>query len=77
MAVLHLVESGKLGLDTDVNQHLKTWKVPTNTFTESTKVTLRQLLTHTAGITVHGFPGYASGAVRPTVVQVLTGGEAG
>ena len=34
MAVLHLVESGKLGLDTDVNQYLKTWKVPTNTFTE-------------------------------------------
>ena len=73
MAVLHLVEAGKLDLDTDVNLYLKTWKVPSNTFTENTKVTLRALLTHTAGITVHGFPGYASGAVRPSVVQVLNG----
>ena len=60
MAVLHLAESGKLDLDADVNQYLKTWKVPENTFTQKTKVTLRELLTHTAGMTVHGFPGYAS-----------------
>ena len=73
MAVLHLAESGKLNLDTDVNQYLKTWKVPANTFTERTNVTLRELLTHTAGITVHGFPGYATDATRPSVVQVLNG----
>ena len=73
MAVLHLVESGKLYLDKDVNQYLKTWKVPPNTFTATTKVTLRELLTHTAGMTVHGFPGYASGSALPTLVQVLNG----
>jgi CubicO group peptidase (beta-lactamase class C family) len=73
MAVLHLVESGKLNLDADVNQYLKTWKVPANTFTEKTKVTLRELLSHTAGMTVHGFPGYASGSPLPTLVQVLNG----
>jgi CubicO group peptidase (beta-lactamase class C family) len=56
-----------------VNQYLKTWKVPANTFTEKTKVTLRELLTHTAGMTVHGFPGYAFNAARPTLVQVLKG----
>ena len=73
LAVLHLAESGKLDLDTDVNQYLKTWKVPADTLTEHTKVTLRELLNHTAGITVHGFPGYASDAARPSVVQVLNG----
>ena len=73
MAVLHLAESGKFDLDTDVNRYLKTWKVPANTFTGTTKVTLRELLTHTAGMTVHGFPGYASGSALPTVVQVLNG----
>ena len=73
MAVLHLVESGKLNLDTDVNQYLKTWKVPASPFTEKTKVTLRELLSHTAGMTVHGFPGYASGSPLPTLVQVLNG----
>ncbi len=34
---------------------------------------MRELLTHTAGMTVHGFPGYASGAPVPTLVQVLNG----
>jgi CubicO group peptidase (beta-lactamase class C family) len=73
MAVLHLVEAGKLNLDADVNQYLKTWKVPANSFTEKTKVTLRELLTHTAGMTIHGFPGYAADAPLPTLVQVLNG----
>lgn len=73
MAALHLVEAGKLNLDADVNQYLKTWKVPANSFTEKTKVTLRELLTHTAGMTIHGFPGYASDAPLPTLVQVLNG----
>ena len=36
-------------------------------------VTLRRLLSHNAGTTVHGFPGYAVGAPVPTVVQVLDG----
>jgi CubicO group peptidase (beta-lactamase class C family) len=73
LAVLHLAESGKLDLDADVNQYLKTWKVPANSFTQTTKVTLRELLSHTAGMTVHGFPGYASDAARPTLLQVLNG----
>lgn len=73
LAVLRLVQSGKLNLDTDVNQYLKTWKVPSNPLTDRTKVTLRELLTHTAGLTVHGFAGYASDAPLPTLVQVLNG----
>ena len=55
---LALVEQGKLALDEDVNQKLKTWKVPDNGFTKTEKVTLRRLMSHTAGLTVHGFPGY-------------------
>jgi CubicO group peptidase (beta-lactamase class C family) len=73
MAVLRLVQSGMLDLDADVNQYLKTWKIPGNSFTEKTKVTLRELLMHTAGLTVHGFPGYASNDPLPTLVQVLNG----
>lgn len=73
LGVMHLVQAGKLDLDKDVNQYLKTWKVPENQFTASKKVTLRELLSHTAGMTVHGFPGYASDAQVPTVVQVLNG----
>jgi len=72
-AALALVQQGKLSLDEDVNQKLKTWKVPENEFTKDQKVTLRRLMSHTAGLTVHGFPGYDVDAPLPTVVQVLNG----
>jgi CubicO group peptidase (beta-lactamase class C family) len=72
-AVLRLVQSGKLNLDEDVNLYLKSWKVPTNPFTEQRGVTLRELLTHTAGTTVSGFPGYAEGAAIPKLPQILDG----
>jgi CubicO group peptidase (beta-lactamase class C family) len=73
LAALHAVDIGRLNLDGDVNQYLKHWKVPFNSFTNQTKVTLRQLLTHTAGMTVHGFHGYSPSASVPTLVQVLEG----
>jgi len=73
MAALSLVQDGRLSLDADVNATLKSWKVPPNTFTATTPVTLRALLSHTAGTTVHGFAGYAAGAPVPTLLQVLDG----
>jgi CubicO group peptidase (beta-lactamase class C family) len=73
MGALRLVKEGKLSLDGDVNAKLKTWRVPENEFTKDDKVTLRRLMSHTAGLTVHGFPGYAVGTDIPTVVQVLDG----
>jgi CubicO group peptidase (beta-lactamase class C family)/predicted transcriptional regulator YdeE len=72
-AALYLVEHGRLSLDEDVNQKLKTWKVPDNEFTKTEKVTLRRLMSHTAGTTVHGFPGYDVDASVPSLVQVLNG----
>jgi CubicO group peptidase (beta-lactamase class C family) len=73
LAALRLVEQGKLSLDEDVNLKLKTWKAPENEFTKEKKVTLRGLLSHSAGLTVHGFPGYAVDAPMPTLVQILNG----
>lgn len=70
---LWLVERGKLGLDEDVNLKLKTWKVPENEFTATQKVTLRRLMSHNAGVNVHGFAGYAKGTPIPTLVQTLDG----
>jgi CubicO group peptidase (beta-lactamase class C family) len=72
-AALHLVEEGRLSLDGNVNAILTSWKLPENAFTANTPVTLRRILSHTAGLTVHGFPGYAASAPAATLVQVLDG----
>ncbi|MGH7969915.1 MAG: serine hydrolase domain-containing protein, partial [Limisphaerales bacterium] len=73
LGALGLVEAGKLSLDEDVNAKLNSWKVPENKFTKEKKVTLRRILSHSAGLTVHGFPGYAADKPLPTLVQVLDG----
>jgi CubicO group peptidase (beta-lactamase class C family) len=73
MAALHFVEQGRLSLDSDVNQALTSWKIPPSAAAPGAVVTLRELLTHTAGLTVHGFPGYPAGAPIPTLVQILNG----
>ncbi|MFZ1008917.1 MAG: serine hydrolase [Candidatus Sulfotelmatobacter sp.] len=70
---LSLVQQGKLSLDENVNDELKSWRIPGNEFTKDQKVTLRRILSHSAGLTVHGFPGYAVGAPIPTLVQILNG----
>jgi CubicO group peptidase (beta-lactamase class C family) len=73
VAALRLVEAGQLALDEDVNARLRSWQVPASPHTATEKVTLRRLLSHSAGTTVHGFPGYAAGATVPSAVQVLNG----
>jgi CubicO group peptidase (beta-lactamase class C family) len=73
VAVLRLAEQGKVNLDADVNQYLTSWKLPNNKFTAQKKVTLRELLSHTAGVSFAGYPGYASGEAVPTLVQELSG----
>ena len=72
-AILRLAERGVLSLDVDVNEYLKSWKVPSNSYTAESPVTLRGLLAHNAGVTVQGFPGYVAGEKMPTAVDVLAG----
>jgi CubicO group peptidase (beta-lactamase class C family) len=73
LVALRLVEQGTLNLDRDVNSQLKSWKVPQNEFTRNHAVNLRAILSHTAGFTVHGFPGYAVGEPVPALPQILDG----
>ncbi len=73
MAALRLVQDGRLDLDQDVNTRLKGWQVPAGPMTATEKVTLRRLLSHTAGLSVHGFVGYNRTAPRATLPQVLSG----
>lgn len=73
MGALSLVEGGPLTLDGNVNRWLTTWQVPASAFTQAEPVTLRRILSHTAGLTVHGFAGYEVGTPVPTTIQILDG----
>lgn len=73
VAALRMVEQGKFKLDGPINDALKSWKLPDSEFTKDQPVTLRHILSHGAGLTVHGFPGYAEGKAVPTAPQVLDG----
>jgi CubicO group peptidase (beta-lactamase class C family) len=72
---LYLIQTGKLSLDEDVNKKLVNWKVPENEFTREQKVTLRRIMSHSAGLTVHGFPGYDVDEPQPTLLQILDGAK--
>ncbi|HKY53240.1 MAG TPA: serine hydrolase domain-containing protein [Anaerolineales bacterium] len=71
-AILKLVQAGSLDLDVDVNRYLRTWKIPAND-TWQPIVTLRQLLSHTAGTNVPWFYGYHHEQDIPSLVQILAG----
>ena len=71
--ILREVEAGRLRLDADVNGYLKSWHLPDSPAAAGKKVTLERLLSHSAGLTVHGFPGYEPGTPVPTVPQILDG----
>jgi CubicO group peptidase (beta-lactamase class C family) len=70
LGAMQLVAAGKIDLDEDVNHRLVSWKVPPRGEWQP-RVTLRQLLSHSAGLTAHGFYGYQTTEAIPTVVQIL------
>ncbi|WP_258240206.1 serine hydrolase domain-containing protein [Pseudidiomarina homiensis] len=72
-AALALVDQGVMDIDTDVNSYLEGWQVPENEYTQDEKVTLRRLLSHTAGFDRYFHSRYAPGVQRPTVEQMLRG----
>ena len=73
LGVLLLAQENKLSLNHDINNYLSTWKFPYYAVSTLKVITLMQLLSHTAGLTVSGFPGYKSGDTLPTLVQILDG----
>jgi CubicO group peptidase (beta-lactamase class C family) len=72
VTVMRLVQDGVLDLDADVDDYLTSWHLPAQDGWRP-RLTLRRLLSHTAGTTVHGFKGYPAGAPLPTVAQLLDG----
>jgi CubicO group peptidase (beta-lactamase class C family) len=70
--VMRLVEMEKIDLDAPVNRYLKRWQVASDEF-DPDGVTVRRLLSHTAGLTAPGFSDYSPGRTRPSLVEMLEG----
>jgi len=73
LASMQFVQDGKISLNEDVNNKLLSWKVPENQFTSIQKVTLKRLLSHTAGINQGGKVGIPRNQNVSTLLQILNG----
>lgn len=71
LGVLHYVDRGTFDLDADINSYLKSWTLPDST--SKSKVTIRQLLAHSGGISPGGFGGYGRTETLPNILQILSG----
>ncbi|MBO4410206.1 MAG: beta-lactamase family protein, partial [Spirochaetales bacterium] len=67
-----LVGEGRMDLDEDVSRYLGDL-VLSRTDGSPARATVRQILTHTAGLTVHGFDGYLRSQSIPTAEQIILG----
>ena len=72
VGIMVLVDKFELDLDASVNAYLKSWQLSSEEF-DADKVTIRNLLSHTAGTTVHGFMGYKKEKKVPEIVEILDG----
>ncbi len=72
-AAAKLIANGKLSLDKPANAYLTAWKIPVNKYNQTHHVTLRQILSMTAGLSVSGFAGYRQDQPLPSLIQILNG----
>ncbi len=73
VAVFKLVQEKKLDLNADINQTLTSWQFPYDSIAKNKKITTANLLSHTAGLTIDGFPGYCKDDTLPSIIQILDG----
>ena len=73
VGVLLLAQEGKLDPYADINNYLTSWKFPYDSLSKGKKITVANLLSHTGGLTIHGFPGYSKGDTLPTLEEILDG----
>lgn len=66
VGIMLLVQRHQLDLNADINTYLKVWKFPYDSISKGRKITVGNLLTHTGGLSVHGFPGYERHGNPPT-----------
>ncbi|MDF2987213.1 MAG: penicillin-binding protein [Eubacterium sp.] len=70
--IMKLVEDGKISLDDPAEKYLISWHIPDSKFNKD-EVTIKRLLSHTAGLSVHGYLGIEPGKRIPTIEESLSG----
>lgn len=73
LGVIRSLEKNKISLDQDVNDILKSWRLPYSGNFGGEKVTPRQLLSHSAGLNKIQYKGYLQGQNLPSLLQILNG----
>lgn len=70
-AVMQLVQAGRLNLDAPISTYLTRWQLPAGPF-DTKEVTVRRLLSHTAGLTDRlGFGDYLPSESVPSLEETL------
>ncbi len=75
LGALKLVQENEMELNKDINTYLKSWQFPYDSISKGKKITLANLLSHTAGLGVHGFLGYDRNSKMPSLIEILDGKE--
>ncbi|MEQ9002364.1 MAG: serine hydrolase domain-containing protein [Pseudomonadales bacterium] len=70
--LMRLADDGRIDLDAPVESYLSRWKLPESDF-DHRQVTVRRLLSHTAGLPVEGYMGIPPGVPLPAIEGVLNG----
>lgn len=71
LGVMQLVQAGRVDLDAPVSSYLRRWQIPDSPY-DSEAVTVRRLLSHTAGLTDGlGFGEYAADETLPSLIESL------
>jgi CubicO group peptidase (beta-lactamase class C family) len=73
LGLLKLAQDKQIDLNADINTYLKSWKFPYDSVSKGKKITLAHILSHHAGLSVHGFPGHDFNGPMPTTLDILDG----
>ena len=75
VTALKMVDNGQIELERSVNNYLTSWKITENDFTKKTPITLRMLLSHSAGTSQSSYFGFTPTQPLPTIVEILSGAK--
>ncbi len=75
VTALKMVDNGQIELEKPINTYLTSWKIAENDFTKKTPITLKMLLSHSAGTSQSSYFGFTPTQQLPTIVEILSGAK--